>query len=81
QFWDEQKNSIRVQVRRVMDETGAKSVVTAGIGSRLLAGEFGWTDLNTGQPGRWMDALPAYAVKEVALREKQAESLRLQSGE
>ncbi len=81
QFWDEQKKSIGVQVRRVMDETGAKSVVTAGIASHLLAGEFGWTDLNAGQHGGWADALPAYAVKEVALRKKQRESLRLQSGE
>ncbi|HVN65625.1 MAG TPA: hydantoinase/oxoprolinase family protein [Methanomicrobiales archaeon] len=67
QFWESQRDRIRVAVDRVAVECGAEQVMVAGIGSSLLARELGGVDLAR-QMGAVSDALPAYAVKEVALR-------------
>ncbi len=67
QFWDAQKTLICDQVRSVVEASKASSVVTAGIGSRLFARELGGTDLGR-ELGPVADALPAFAVREVALR-------------
>jgi hypothetical protein len=66
-FWDRQRELVCGTVRRVKEETGASSVIVAGMGARLFAHECNGTDLTTAL-GPAADALPAYAVREVALR-------------
>jgi len=68
QFWEAQRDRIRATADRVVRECGADSVLVAGIGSSLFAREIGGRDLAR-EMGAVSDALPAYAVKEVALRE------------
>jgi probable H4MPT-linked C1 transfer pathway protein len=68
QFWDSQRNLIANQVRSVMEASGSTHVLTAGIGAPLFARELGGTDLSC-ELGERADALPAYAVREVALRD------------
>jgi probable H4MPT-linked C1 transfer pathway protein len=67
QFWEAQRDRIREAADRVIRECDAESVVVAGIGSSLIAREIGGIDLAR-EMGAVSDALPAYAVKEVALR-------------
>ena len=67
QVWEAQRDQVRAAVDRVARESGADHVVVAGIGSSLFARELGGLDLAK-QMGAVSDALPAYAVKEVALR-------------
>ncbi len=68
QFWDLQRELIRSQIGNVMEASCSASLLTAGIGSSLFARELGGTDLS-GRIGKAADALPAYAVREVALRD------------
>ena len=67
QFWEAQRDRIRTAADRVVGECGADSIVVAGIGSSLFARELGGRDLAR-EMGAVSDALPAYAVKEVASR-------------
>jgi probable H4MPT-linked C1 transfer pathway protein len=67
QFWEGQRDRIRAAMDRVAGQCGAKGVVIAGIGSSLFARELGGVDLARVM-GAVSDALPAYAVKEVAQR-------------
>ncbi len=67
QCWDRQRTLIGDQVRQVSRESGATDVIVAGIGAPLFARECGGRDL-TLELGPVADALPAYAVREVALR-------------
>ena len=67
EFWDVQRNLICNQVHRVMNESHASGIVAAGIGAALFAGELGGIDLGK-ELGEVADALPAFAVKEVAGR-------------
>ncbi|WAC05847.1 MAG: H4MPT-linked C1 transfer pathway protein [Methanoregula sp.] len=73
QFWDAQRTLVCDRVRAVMKESGASSVVTAGTGAALFAKELSGTDLSD-EIGPFADALPAYAVREVAARENVPES-------
>ncbi|HVP97448.1 hydantoinase/oxoprolinase family protein [Methanoregula sp.] len=66
-FWDRQKEIVCNTVRRVKEESGASPVIVAGLGAALFARELVGTDLN-GVLGPVADALPAYAVREVASR-------------
>jgi len=66
-FWDRQRSLIGETVARVKQESGASSVIVAGIGAGLFTRECGGTDL-TQALGPTADALPAYAVRELALR-------------
>ena len=68
QFWDVQRTLVCDRVRAVMKGSGASSVVTAGIGAPLFVEELSGTDLSK-EIGPAADALPAYAVREVAVRE------------
>ncbi|WOF16213.1 H4MPT-linked C1 transfer pathway protein [Methanoplanus sp. FWC-SCC4] len=68
-FYDEQKYQIKRQVERVMEETGASSVVAAGIGSHIISEIFNCRDLSK-EMGVYSDAMPAYAVREVAERKE-----------
>ncbi|HNX17072.1 MAG TPA: hydantoinase/oxoprolinase family protein [Methanoregula sp.] len=66
-FWDRQRTIICDTVRRVAQENGASSVVVAGIGADIFAHECDGKNLMR-ELGPAADALPAYAVREVALR-------------
>ncbi|KQC08321.1 MAG: H4MPT-linked C1 transfer pathway protein [Methanolinea sp. SDB] len=66
-FWEEQSSLLKNTIEEVMAETGATEIITAGIGSRLLARVCGGTDISESL-GSFSDALPAFAVREVALR-------------
>jgi len=68
QFWDAQRNLIRDKVSNVMEASCSTSLLTAGTGASLFARELGGTDLSS-RMGEAADALPAYAVREVALRD------------
>ena len=68
QFWEKQRNLICDQVRQVAADSGARQVIVAGIGAPLFAKELGGIDLNL-ELGPVADALPAYAVRELALRQ------------
>jgi len=68
QFWDAQRTLICDQVRAVVKESGGSSVVTAGIGATLFAKELGGIDLAE-KIGTAADALPAYAVRELVVRD------------
>ncbi len=69
QFWDIQRKLVSATVREVMKKSGSSSVVTAGIGAGLFASELAGHDL-TAELGPAADALPAFAVRELALRER-----------
>ena len=66
-FWDRQKAIVCGAVTQVKEESGASSVIVAGLGASLFARELDGTNLNRAL-GPVADALPAYAVREVALR-------------
>lgn len=63
-----QQDLICRAVRKAVAASGSSSVVTAGIGGRLLSGLLYGTDLSKSL-GPAADALPAFAVREIALRE------------
>jgi (4-(4-[2-(gamma-L-glutamylamino)ethyl]phenoxymethyl)furan-2-yl)methanamine synthase len=65
QFWDVQRKRICDQVEKVAAESGARHVIVAGIGAPLFSHELNGTDLNQ-ELGPVADALPAYAVRELA---------------
>lgn len=67
-FWREQRDLICGGIRKVRAETGVSGTVCAGIGGPLVAGLAGGTDLRE-VLGKAADALPACAVREVALRD------------
>jgi len=67
QVWEAQRTQIAFQLMRVREEQRASSVIAAGIGSTVLGKAMGGTDLGD-ELGIWSDALPAFAVREVALR-------------
>ncbi|MEI7857852.1 MAG: hydantoinase/oxoprolinase family protein [Methanomicrobiales archaeon] len=66
QFWEVQRNLICDQVRVVAADSGARRIIVAGIGAPLFARELGGTDLNE-ILGPVADALPAYAVQQLAI--------------
>lgn len=65
QFWAVQRDMIRSQTERIAQSSGAKEVIVAGIGAPLFSSELGGTDLSR-ELGPAADALPAYAVRELA---------------
>jgi hypothetical protein len=67
QFWETQRELICGQVRRVAEECGTGEIIVAGIGAPLFARELDGTDLN-GILGPAAEALPAFAVREIAMR-------------
>lgn len=69
QFWEFQRTMIADAVRTCMDSVGTDRLIVAGIGAPLFARELGGTDL-TEVLGPGADALPALAVREIALRDK-----------
>jgi probable H4MPT-linked C1 transfer pathway protein len=67
QVWDAQKTQIATRIMRVMQVRRASAVITAGIGSMVIGKAVDGADLGE-ELGIWSDALPAFAVREVALR-------------
>jgi len=66
QFWKVQSGMICDQVRNVMESSSARRIIVAGIGAPLFARELNGTDL-TREYGSAADALPAFAVRNLAL--------------
>jgi probable H4MPT-linked C1 transfer pathway protein len=66
-FWRVQMGMITEGIRVAREKTGADKVLTAGIGASLIAPRSGGEDLS-GACGSIADALPAFAVREVARR-------------
>ena len=67
QFWERQQELICGQVRRIVKESGSEEIIVAGIGAPLFARELDGTDLNR-ILGPVAEALPAFAVREIAMR-------------
>ena len=68
QFWDVQRDLVCGQVRKVAEDSHAREIIIAGIGAPVFARELGGTEL-TQELGPAADALPAFAVREIAFRE------------
>ena len=66
-FWERQRGIICCAVRCLVEDTGSSSIIVAGLGASLFARECRGTDLSI-DLGPAADALPAYAVREVAKR-------------
>ncbi|ACL15951.1 hydantoinase/oxoprolinase family protein [Methanosphaerula palustris] len=69
QCWAIQSHAIRREVERIAEVSGADEVLTAGIGAGLIAGVLGGTSLEE-ELGELADALPAWAVREMALQNR-----------
>lgn len=68
-FWEAQRQQIMDAVAHVVRSSGAGEIITAGIGSDLFSAVLGGRDL-TRSLGPAAGALPAYAVREVAIRQE-----------
>ena len=66
QFWQAQRNLVCDQVKTVALASRARQIIVAGTGAPMFARELGGTDLNE-ELGPVAEALPAYAVRELAL--------------
>ncbi len=66
-FWDAQRSLIVPSVDTIRRQYGTKEILCAGIGARLASRIIGGKDLAR-ELGEAADALPAFAVREVALR-------------
>ena len=69
QFWEKQRGLIYDQVQRVAAQFAARQIIVGGIGAHLFSRELDGIDL-TKKLGSYADALPAFSVREVALRSK-----------
>jgi len=67
QFWEEQKDLVCSQVKRVAEVCAAREIIIAGIGAHLFSEELGGIDL-TEEIGPFADVLPAFSVRELAKR-------------
>ena len=69
QFWEKQRGLIYDQVQRVAAQFAARQIIVGGIGAHLFSRELDGIDL-TKKLGPYADALPAFSVRELALRGK-----------
>jgi hypothetical protein len=69
QFWEKQRGLICDQVQRVAAASAARQIIVGGMGAPLFSRELEGTDL-TGDMGAFAEVLPAYSVREVALRDR-----------
>ena len=69
QFWDTQRTMVCDAVRDCAEACSAEEIIVAGTGAPLFARELGGVDLarELGPPAA---ALPAFAVREIALRDR-----------
>ncbi|MDD1687570.1 hydantoinase/oxoprolinase family protein [Methanoregula sp.] len=70
QFRQQQHTLICDAVRNCADSCHAEDVIVAGIGAPIFARELGGYDLTT-ELGPAADALPAFAVREIAIRDRE----------
>jgi len=68
QFHEQQKALVCDAVRACATDSASDEIIIAGIGAPLYARELGGRDL-TGEFGAAADAFPAFAVREIALRD------------
>ena len=73
QFWEAQRKLICNQVKSVAASSHARQIIVAGIGAQIFSKELEGTDL-TKILGPVADALPAHAVRELALCSKNPSS-------
>lgn len=66
EIWTQQKEQVSSAIRRV-SKSATQQVLWAGVGGRLFSSYLGGIDLH-GSLGPAADALPSFAVREVALR-------------
>ena len=66
-FYNEQMNLIKKYADKALKATDSDNIIAAGIGSKIISGFFGCTDLGK-EEDIFSDALPAYSVYEVAKR-------------
>jgi probable H4MPT-linked C1 transfer pathway protein len=66
-FWDVQRSLLCTAVDAIRRTHGTGEILCAGVGAPLISRILGGRDLSR-ELGRGADALPAYAVREVALR-------------
>ncbi|MGA2121478.1 MAG: hydantoinase/oxoprolinase family protein [Methanoregula sp.] len=69
QFWEKQRNMVCDAVRNCAAACSAAEIIVAGIGAPLFTRELGGVDLAR-ELGPAADALPAFAVREIALRDR-----------
>jgi len=69
QFWETQQKMVCDAVRDCVTSCSADSILIAGTGAPLFERELGGVDLIQ-ELGEAADALPAFAVKEIALRDR-----------
>lgn len=67
QFWETQRELICRQVQRIAKESRATEIIIAGTGAPVFAQELKGTDLSK-KLGPVAGALPAFAVREIAMR-------------
>ena len=68
-FWAEQRRRILMGAATVASGSGSSRIIVAGIGAPLFSREIGGLDL-TDELGEVADALPAFAVREIAIRDR-----------
>jgi len=68
-FWAEQRRRVLTGAAMVASESGAGRIIVAGTGAPLFSREIGGLDL-TDELGEVADALPAFAVREIAIRDR-----------
>jgi (4-(4-[2-(gamma-L-glutamylamino)ethyl]phenoxymethyl)furan-2-yl)methanamine synthase len=66
-FWEKQRGLICDQVHRIAARSAARQIIVGGIGAPLFSRELDGIDLEE-ELGPCADALPAFSVREVALR-------------
>ena len=69
QFWEKQRVLVCDQVRRVAAQSAARQIIAGGTGAHLFSRELDGIDLSK-KLGSYADTLPAFSVREVALRGK-----------
>jgi (4-(4-[2-(gamma-L-glutamylamino)ethyl]phenoxymethyl)furan-2-yl)methanamine synthase len=69
QFLNEQRRMICTGVRNCVAASSADEILVAGIGAPLFTRELGGTSLSS-ELGPAADALPAFAVREIAMRDR-----------
>jgi len=69
QFWEKQRELICNQVHRVAAASAARQIIVGGMGAPLFSRELEGTDL-TGDLGSYAEVLPAFSVRELALRDR-----------
>jgi len=68
QFWDKQRGVICDLVERIVAQSSARQIIVGGIGATLFSRELDGMNLEK-KPGICAEALPAFSVRQIALRD------------